>query len=154
MLDGHVVPVVSALIVACVSVFLLLQVGWFIFSCFLLKKNRNNNILGVKSMIKIANFIIGSVEALLSAIVTIFSIGSFIYLVFEQDPYYHGNLVILGVFVFIFIASLMILTLASLMLHGVRTSSPRIMKPWIIFKKKFFCFFLAVSLASCISFGI
>jgi len=161
VLGGHVVSGVSALIVAGVSVFLLIQVGWITFSCFLLKKNRSNDIIGVKCMIKIANFIIGSVQAVLSAIAIFFSIGFIIYYVYitssqhEEDPYYQlSNLVTIGVLAVIFIISLLILSLASMLLHGVRTNSPNRMKPWIIFKIVLFCFFLVGSLVTCVNFGI
>merc|ERR1712215_159547 len=161
VVGGHVFPVVSVLIVAGVSMFLLVQVSWLTFSCFLLKTNRSNDIMEVKSMIKIANFIIGSVQALLSALATIFSIGFIIYYVYiasnqdEQDYYSQlDNSIIIGVFVFIFVTSLVILILASLMLHGVKTSSARRMKPWIIFKIIVFCFLLVGSPVICVNVNI
>merc|ERR1719431_2285235 len=86
--------------------------------------NTNNDVEGVKKMVKIGCYIIGSVEAVISSVVLLAGI---IFLSIPQ-VYLHFSfdivmLVVGGIW----------LIFPSLLLHGIRTRSPGKIKPWIIF---------------------
>eukprot|EP00092_Neocalanus_flemingeri_P020945 GFUD01022693.1.p1 GENE.GFUD01022693.1~~GFUD01022693.1.p1 ORF type:complete len:261 (+),score=38.57 GFUD01022693.1:93-875(+) len=102
--------------------FLLINIGWFIFSHILVERNRNINIEGVKRMIKTGSYIIGSLQAIAFAILLInglifVSIGS-------------GGMGIAGGI--IMTIGGIFLIFPSLLLHGIRTNSPGKVKIWII----------------------
>eukprot|EP00092_Neocalanus_flemingeri_P049009 GFUD01056182.1.p1 GENE.GFUD01056182.1~~GFUD01056182.1.p1 ORF type:complete len:253 (+),score=36.56 GFUD01056182.1:71-829(+) len=100
--------------------FLLINIGWFIFSHILFERNRNNDIEGVKTMIKIGSYIIVSLQPIYFAILLIIGLGMGIV----------GVIVIaIGVVFLIF---------ASLLLHGIRTNSQGKVKIWIIVQFVFF----------------
>eukprot|EP00092_Neocalanus_flemingeri_P092159 GFUD01116964.1.p1 GENE.GFUD01116964.1~~GFUD01116964.1.p1 ORF type:complete len:272 (+),score=33.85 GFUD01116964.1:93-908(+) len=101
--------------------FLLINIGWFIFSHILVERNRNINIEGVKRMIKTGSYIIGSLQAIAFAILLInglifVSIGS-------------GGMGIAGGI--IMTIGGIFLIFPSLLLHGIRTNSPGKVKIWI-----------------------
>ena len=52
----------------------LVTFGWFVFSHMLYQKNKTEDVTGVKKMIKIKSYIIGSFEAGIFALVLIFGI--------------------------------------------------------------------------------
>jgi len=103
---------------------LFINLGWLYFSYLLNKKNTNNDVEGVKKMVKIGSYVIGSVQVAVSSVVLLAGI---IFLSIPQ-VYLHFSfdivmLVVGGIW----------LIFPSLLLHGVRTRSPGKIKPWIIF---------------------
>eukprot|EP00092_Neocalanus_flemingeri_P037579 GFUD01040915.1.p1 GENE.GFUD01040915.1~~GFUD01040915.1.p1 ORF type:complete len:261 (-),score=35.64 GFUD01040915.1:63-845(-) len=121
--------------------FLLINIGWFIFSHILVERNRNINIEGVKRMIKTGSYIIGSLQAIAFAILLInglifVSIGS-------------GGMGIAGGI--IMTIGGIFLIFPSLLLHGIRTNSPGKVKIWIIVQ---FVLFVLVLFASIPGLGV
>eukprot|EP00092_Neocalanus_flemingeri_P037580 GFUD01040916.1.p1 GENE.GFUD01040916.1~~GFUD01040916.1.p1 ORF type:complete len:261 (-),score=39.05 GFUD01040916.1:63-845(-) len=101
---------------------MLINIGWFIFSHILVERNRNNDIEGVKRMIKIGSYIIGSLQAIYFAILLI--IGLIFVSIGSGGMGIAGGIIMTigGIF----------LIFPSLLLHGIRTNSPGKVKIWII----------------------
>jgi len=111
------------------AVWLLIHIGWFAFSFILLNRNKKNDTTGVKKMVKLGSYIIGSIETLIFAAVSIFGIVMMIL----HFPIYYIIIILVGVFLLIF---------PCLLLDGIRTKNPGKIKVWII--KKFVLFGLTV----------
>jgi len=120
---------------------LLINVGWLYFSALLNQKNTTNDVEGVKKMVKIGCYIIGSVEAVVSALGLLTGV---IFLCLPQFSRYFyfgiGILVVGGIW----------LIFPPLLLHGIRTRSPSKIKPWIIFKIVCFALILIFGLAGSV----
>eukprot|EP00092_Neocalanus_flemingeri_P031142 GFUD01033829.1.p1 GENE.GFUD01033829.1~~GFUD01033829.1.p1 ORF type:complete len:261 (-),score=43.90 GFUD01033829.1:390-1172(-) len=110
--------------------FLLINIGWFIFSHTLIERNKNNNMEGVKTIIKIGSYIIGSLQAILFTILVIVGL---LYVSFGSSEIV---LVIVGGII-ITIGGIFLI-FASLLLHGIRTKSPGKIKVWIIVQFVYF----------------
>ena len=102
---------------ACVLVFF--HLGWFFSSYLLHKKNTNNDMDGVKRIIKIGSFVIGAVQSVISALEVL--IGFIIYL--DCSVKFGVILILTG-------AIWLILSIR--LLYGMWRRSPRV-KPWIKF---------------------
>ena len=120
------------------------KIGWFVFSYKLHQKNNAEDVTGVKKIIKIGSYIIGSVQVgifallLVSGIILIAigteipsAIGSKYYVLFG------GIMTPIGGLFLIF---------PSLLLHGIRTKHSGKVQAWIIFK----CVILGLILPVCI----
>merc|ERR1712215_616575 len=119
---------------------LLINVGWLYFSALLNHKNTTNDVEGVKKMVKIGCYIIGSVEAVVSALGLVAGV---IFLSLPKFSFGHfgiGMLVVGGIW----------LIFPSLLLHGIQRRSPRKIKPWIIFRIVCFALTLTVGLAGSV----
>lgn len=120
---------------------LLINVGWLYFSALLNQKNTTNDVEGVKKMVKIGCYIIGSVEAVVSALGLLTGV---IFLSLPQFSRYFyfgiGILVVGGIW----------LIFPSLLLHGIRRRSPGKIKPWIIFRIVCFALTLIFGLAGSV----
>eukprot|EP00091_Calanus_sinicus_P019365 TRINITY_DN482_c0_g2_i3.p1 TRINITY_DN482_c0_g2~~TRINITY_DN482_c0_g2_i3.p1 ORF type:complete len:249 (+),score=58.90 TRINITY_DN482_c0_g2_i3:79-825(+) len=105
------------------TVLLLVKFGWFVFSFMLHKKNTAEDFTGVKKMIKIGSYIIGSVQAGFFALLLIFGI---IFITFGPGYNIMGYIMMpLGGFFLVF---------PSLLLDGIRRKHSGKVKAWIIFK--------------------
>ena len=122
---------------------LLVKLGWFVFSFMLHQKYTAKDISGVKKMIKIGSYIIGSVQVGVFALYLVFgiiliavgSVGS------ETGSGYKvivgGIMTPIGGFFLVF---------SSLLLHGIRKNHSRKIKAWIMFK----CVFIGLLHASIV----
>jgi len=103
---------------------LFINLGWLYFSYLLNKKNTNNDVEGVKKMVKIGSYVIGSVQVVVSSVLLLTGI---IFLSIPHfSPYFYFGIGIA-------VAGGLCLICPSLLLHGIRTKSPGKIKPWIIF---------------------
>lgn len=113
------------------TVLLFVKFGWFAYSFLLYQKNTAEDFTGVKKMIKIKSYIIGSFEAGIFALVLIFGI---ILIAFGPGYKVMGCIMIpIGIFFLIF---------PSLLLDGIRRKHSGKVKAWIIFKVVIFGLFL------------
>merc|ERR1712179_305847 len=117
---------------------LLINVGWLFFSALLNQKNTTNDVDGVKKMVKIGCYIIGSVEAVVSALGLVTGV---IFLCLPKFFYFGIGMLVVGGIWLIF---------PSLLLQGIQTRSPRKIKPWIIFRIVFFALTLTVGMAGSV----
>jgi hypothetical protein len=125
---------------------LLINAGWFYFSYQLYKRKSNNDAQGVKKIIKIGSYIIGSLQAIGSAIgllsgITLLALATlsayggfseFRFVLSQRYPTIFNplGLTIVGGIWMIF---------SSLLLHGIRTKNHRIINLWIVFIIVIFC---------------
>eukprot|EP00091_Calanus_sinicus_P019358 TRINITY_DN482_c0_g1_i1.p1 TRINITY_DN482_c0_g1~~TRINITY_DN482_c0_g1_i1.p1 ORF type:complete len:252 (-),score=56.85 TRINITY_DN482_c0_g1_i1:107-862(-) len=115
------------------TVLLLVKFGWFVFSFKLHQKNTAEDFAGVKKIIKIGNYIIGSVQAGFFALLLIFGI---IFITFGPGYNIMGYIMMpLGGFFLVF---------PSLLLDGIRRKHSGKVKAWIVFKLVFLGLFLAM----------
>merc|ERR1712002_325476 len=105
---------------------LLINLGWLYFSYLLNKKNTNNDVDGVKKMVKIGSYVIGSVQVVVSAV------GLLTGIIFLSIPQFSSCPGHIGIGMLV--AGGLCLICPSLLLHGIRTRSPGKIKPWIVFK--------------------
>merc|ERR1712215_412896 len=120
---------------------LLINVGWLFFSALLNQKNTTNDVEGVKKMVKIGCYIIGYVEAVVSALGLVTGV-IFLCLPKVSGYFYFGiGMIVVGGIYFIF---------PSLLLEGIETRNPRKIKPWIIFRIVFFALTLTVGMAGSV----
>jgi len=121
---------------------LLTKFGWFAFSYKLHKKNTNENVTGVKKMIKIGSYIIGSVQAAPFALLVIFGV---ILIAFGQGYKVTGCILTpIGIFFLIF---------PSLLLDGIRRKHAGKIKAWIIFNLVILGFVLALNMVQLLFAG-
>ena len=113
---------------------------WFFFSYLLYKTNKNNEVGDLKNLIKIGCYAIGLVEILF--MVVGFFIGICIFDLWH-NPLYSLPILFEGIW----------LIPQSLFIHGLRTSNPSMIEPWIIFNCVLFPFISFLGLGGCILFG-
>ena len=103
-------------------------IGWLSFSYILLKRNSNNDIEGVKKLIKTGSYIIGYLQAVLFTIALITGI---VFVTSDIRLWTAGCVLIPvgGIFI----------VFASLLLHGIKTNSPQEIRTWIVFQFFIFC---------------
>jgi len=115
------------------AIFLLVNIGLFGFSLILLKRNKNNYTIGVKQMIKLGSYIIGSIEALLFSGFPIFGI---VLISVINIPIPGVIMTFVGMFLLLF---------PCLLLAGIRTKNTKKIHSWIIFKFVFFCIIVSAA---------
>jgi len=125
---------------------LLIKGGWFYFSYQLYKRNSNNDAQGVKKIIKIGSYIIGSFQAICSAIALLY--GTTLLVLMSV----YGGFSVFGIV--LTIVGGIWLIFPSLLLHGIRTKNPRKMKPWIVFKIVMLCLQLIMSFIWSLNYGM
>ena len=111
----------------------LVSFGWFVFSHTLYQKNKTEDVTGVKNMIKIGSYIIGSGQVFVFAISLIVGV---VFIIFGLLAY-GLTFTIIGGFFMIF---------PSLLLDGIRKKHSGKVKAWIIFKY----LIIGLILASCV----
>ena len=102
---------------------LFFNIGLFIFSNLLRKKNSANDVQGVEKIIKVGSYIIGSVQLVYLIIIII--LGITLSLLWTEFMVYGSIPVAVGGLLLIF---------PSLLLHGIRTNSSGKIRAWIIFQ--------------------
>jgi len=128
---------------------LLLNIGIFIYSFKLWKAINNDNMMGMRNLIKIGCYIMG-----VSELVTIAAAGvvtPIFFIVYELSSFYrYSNGLFIGLLTIPIIISGGYIALISLMIHGVRKFKPSLVNIYIIFKIVIFTLYAILTLVQVV----
>ena len=135
---------------------LLINVGFFVFSYKLWMKVKNNDIIGMKTLVKIGCYIIASLEMVVAAALLLIlplylMVDHVTIMTIYRYPISHVHV---GVCVFVIIIGILCLAFTSIMVYGLRKCNLRYINIYIVFKLVFLGLYLlsAVILILYVSF--
>ena len=127
---------------------LLLNIGMFIYSFKLWRAINNDNMMGMRNLIKIGCYIMGGLELL--SITAAGVVTPILFIIYELSSIYRYDELSIGLLTIPIIISGGYIALISLMIHGVRKFKPGLVNIYIIFKIVIFTLFAILTLVQII----
>merc|ERR1719219_428061 len=128
---------------------LLLNIGMFIYSFKLWKAINNDNMMGMRNLIKIGCYIMGGLELLTIAVSGV--VTPIIFIIYEVSSFYrYSNGLFIGLLTIPIIISGGYIALIALMIHGVRKFKPGLVNIYLIFKIVIFTLYAILTLVQVI----
>ena len=115
-----------------VAIFTIINIGMFIYSNMLWRKIKNNDVVGMKTFVKIGCYIMAGLEILAStAAIGIFSVFVFVFSFLTEGDI---KIIAISVLAICILISVIFIIFISLMIHGVRKMKACLVNIYIVFR--------------------